>query len=133
MYSRTLTRQKRGAPPPGYAGTVFGQSSRPEEPMEGKRHSPEEFVRDGRISHSPPAGGEDRAEEKDPRDLPFRSVQPEGPMERRGGLWELVRDFRGKIDEEDLILLLVLLLMASSDSAGAETLLLGLLLLAGKG
>ncbi len=128
MYARSLTKRERSSPPPGYMGTAFGQGasslyggpSGGGEPMEGKRHTPEEYGREGRsapVLSVPPQNGSSV--------LPVR--------EDKGisrALTDLLGDLRGRIGTEEALLLVVMLLLAS-DGAGAETLLLGVILLAG--
>ncbi len=129
MYARSLAKRERSSPPPGYMGTAFGQGtsalyggpSGRGEPMAGKRHTPEEYGREGR-----PAA-------------PVLSVPPQDespglPVREDKGitraLTDLLGDLRGRIGTEEALLLVVMLLLAS-DGAGAETLLLGVILLAG--
>ena len=140
MYARSLTKRGRSTPPPGYAGTAFGPPAadasfrEPGDSMESKRHTPAEYgaerphLRPDPIS--PPAG-----------DARGGQLMPEaantGGGKRTSGalpatLAELLSDLRGKVGTEEVILLLVMLLL-SADGAGIETLLLGLILLAGRG
>ncbi len=119
MYVRSIARRGSSSPPPGYAGTAFGRNAADlpgralseGETMEGKRHTPEEYG--GRLP------------------IPGPPSPPEtAPIP--AGLAELLGELRGRIGTEEAILLLVILLI-SADGAGVETLLLGLLLLAGRG
>ena len=136
MYARSLAKRERGTPPPGYTGTAFGNgvsgpyTSGNGEPMEGKRHTPEEYEREKRsvLSGSGP-------EQRDAAS--YIPAGPETPAKsdndgifRIADLTNLLGDLRGRIGTEEAVLLLVMLLLAA-DGAGVETLLLGILLLAG--
>ena len=121
MYVRSLARRGSSSPPPGYAGTAFGRNAADlpghmlseGDTMEGKRHTPDEY------------GGR----------FPIPGPEPPSPPDAApipAGLAELLGELRGRIGTEEAILLLVILLI-SADGAGVETLLLGLLLLAGRG
>ena len=140
MYARSLSGRRRSTPPPGYNGTAFGTGSgagisvlsAPDDGdlMESKRHTPEEYRADRPVIFPPagnPAPPSFRPEEETDRPL-GRSVE--------GRLPETLTDFlsglEGKIGAEEVILLLVMLLL-SADGAGIETLLLGVVLLAGRG
>lgn len=120
MYQRSPSRKNRYSPPPGYVGTAFGGGA--EIPMEGKVHLPEQNADAGMPAASPPCGPPKMLEAGSPPKSQGLSLTP--------ALGDLLGDLRGKIGTEELILLLVMLLLAA-DGAGAEVLLLGLLLLAG--
>lgn len=140
MYARSLRERGRSVPPPGYNGTAFGASPDPVPPairrsdgqsgrqpdgpsdgLESKRHTPDEY------GGERPAAIEPAAAAQAPIPAPDRN-QTAG----FGSLTALFGDLRGRIGAEELILLLVMLLM-SADGAGVETLLLGVVLLAGRG
>ena len=140
MYARSLTKRGRSTPPPGYAGTAFGPPAagasfrEPVDSMESKRHTPEEYGADRpRLRADPPLSpaGDARGGQLMPE-----AVSAGGGKRTSGALpaplAELLSDLRGKIGTEEVILLMVMLLL-SADGAGIETLLLGLILLAGRG
>ena len=129
MYARSLAGRERSSPPPGYMGTAFGQGasalygnrSGAGEPMEGKRHTPDEYGREGGTLTRPVRALQEN-------DRPGPPAAGDGGIARV--LADLLGDLRGRIGTEEAIILLVMLLMAS-EGAGVETLLLGVLLLAG--
>ena len=134
MYARNLVKREHGTPPPGYGGTAFGSGASgihppgTGEPMAGKRHTPQEYERERRAV-LPGSVYSDR----DP--VPSPAEPPEKPAGTPGifpltEFTELLGDLRGRIGTEEAVLLLVMLLLAA-DGAGVETLLLGILLLAG--
>ena len=140
MYARSLSGHRRRTPPPGYAGTAFGPglsapaASDGEPAMESRRHTPEEY-RAERPLVFPPVENPVAA---DLRDIGGGGEQT--GLERSGDgkvrlpepLEELLSGLRGRLGAEEVILLLVMLLL-SADGAGIETLLLGVVLLAGRG
>ena len=131
MYARSLSKRGRSTPPPGYAGTAFVPSAAenpsrdPGDMLESKRHTPEEYGANRPVLRAdlpPVPAGEGRG------------IRVTG--ESRDGLpaafSERLSDLRGRVGTEEVILLMVMLLL-SADGAGIETLLLGLILLAGRG
>ena len=136
MYARSLSRRGRSTPPPGYTGTAFIQptwenpSRDPADDMESKRHTPAEYGPDRqRLPGDPPSDpGEKGA-------APFSYIsagaEKNGTSPIPSAFAELLHDLRGRVGTEEVILLMVMLLL-SADGAGAETLLLGLILLAGR-
>ena len=117
MYQRIQNRRQRYSPPPGYMGTAFGEGE--EVPMEGKIHPAEHTEAPSRPEERPP---EAEASGKKPQEAGGFPLPP--------ALGELLEQLRGRIGAEELILLLVMLLLGA-DGAGAEVLLLALILLAG--
>ena len=97
--------------------------------MESRRHTPEEY-RAGSPVVLPPA------EDSAPQFQRERERQIDRGDDRAVRLPEPLADFlaglEGKLGAEEVILLLVMLLL-SADGAGIETLLLGVVLLAGRG
>ena len=140
MYARSLSKRGRSAPPPGYAGTAFGTAAAesavryPGDSMESKRHTPEEYG-GGLIRPRPDPASSRAGEASSPRLMP-EPMNASGERKTDGGsgtsLAELLSGLRGRVGTEEVILLMVMLLL-SADGAGVETLLLGLILLAGRG
>ena len=133
MYARSLSGRRRSTPPPGYNGTAFGAGLPPQtvpddDGMESRRHTPEEYRADRPVvlppaeTPAPPQfPGERQIDRGDDRAV--RLPEP---------LADFLADLEGKLGAEEVILLLVMLLL-SADGAGIETLLLGVVLLAGRG
>lgn len=133
MYARSLSKRGRSTPPPGYAGTAFVPSAA-ETPfrnpgdqgtgdyLESKRHTPEEYGMSRPVLRADPPPVP--ADERTKRIGESRDGLP-------AALSELLSDLRGAVGTEEVILLMVMLLL-SADGAGIETLLLGLILLAGR-
>ena len=117
MYQRIQNRRQRYSPPPGYMGTAFGEGE--EAPMEGKIHPAERTEAPSRPDPGPPEAGD-----------PEKRPSGKGGFPLPPALGELLGELRGKVGAEELILLLVMLLLGA-DGAGAEVLLLALILLAG--
>ena len=127
MYARTLAGRAGSTPPPGYAGTAFHpttQEVRRESPdaMESRRHTPDEY------GPSRPAVQETI---RDPAP-PTVSEEKKGHGPDASPLEALLSGLDGRVGAEEVVLLLVMLLL-SADGAGVETLLLGVILLAGRG
>lgn len=137
MYARSLSKRGRSTPPPGYAGTAFIQPQRdnpsrdPADDMESKRHTPAEYGPDRRAMRGDPmsVSGERTAAAKIP-DTPAEA-EKSGTSPIPVPFAELLSDLRGRVGTEEVILLMVMLLL-SADGAEVETLLLGLILLAGR-
>ena len=137
MYARSLSGRRRSTPPPGYNGTAFGTGLPPQaipdadgDGMESRRHTPEEY-RAGSPVVLPPA--EDPAPPRFPGEQE-RQIDRNGDRAVRlpDALTDFLAGLEGKLGAEEVILLLVMLLL-SADGAGVETLLLGVVLLAGRG
>ena len=127
MYARSLAGRAGSTPPPGYAGTAFHpqtQEIRREtsDALESRRHTPDEY------GPSRPAVQETIRDPAPPSDSAERGRQ--GPD--TSPLEALLSAMEGRVGAEEVVLLLVMLLL-SADGAGAETLLLGVILLAGRG
>ena len=100
--------------------------------MESKRHTPEEYRAERPVILPPvpdpspqflrPESESDRAVQK----------SGDGAFRLPGTLTDFLSGLEGRIGAEEVILLLVMLLL-SADGAGIETLLLGVVLLAGRG
>ena len=136
MYARSLSKRGRSTPPPGYTGTAFIQPIRehpardPADDMESKRHTPAEYGPDRQKFHTEsPSDPGDKAGARFP-DIPA-GAEKNGTSPIPSAFAELLHDLRGRVGTEEVILLMVMLLL-SADGAGAETLLLGLILLAGR-
>lgn len=136
MYARSLSKRGKSTPPPGYTGTAFIQPLRehpsrdPADDMESKRHTPAEYGPGWqRLPGDPPSDPGDKAAARFP-DIPA-GAEKNGTSPIPAAFAELLSDLRGRVGTEEVILLMVMLLL-SADGAGAETLLLGLILLAGR-
>ncbi len=137
MYARSLSKRGRSTPPPGYTGTAFIQPTRdnpsrdPADDMESKRHTPAEYGTDSRELRWGPSPVHDEQTAEVPIPGTPSGAEKSGTSPIPAPFAELLSELRGRVGTEEVILLMVMLLL-SADGAGVETLLLGLILLAGR-